>query len=126
MDIGELVEMQQSIKAARSEAKREWEAKDNDMKADEERIEMAILKFLMDNNIKSVRTDFGTAYQQEDIIPNCADWNVFYDWVKQNDAFDALEKRIKKTYVKEMMETTGELPAGVSIIRMNVVRVRRN
>lgn len=126
MDIGELVEMQQNIKAARSEAKREWEAADNAMKADEERIEMAILKFLMDNNIKSVRTEFGTAYQQEDVIPNCADWNTFYHWVKQNDAFDALEKRIKKTYVKEMMETTGKLPDGVSVIRVNVVRVRRN
>lgn len=126
MDIGDLVELQQQIKAARSEAKRAWEAEDNAMKADEERIEMAILKFLMDNNIKSVRTDHGTAYQQEDIIPNCSDWNVFYNWVIENNALDALEKRIKKTYVKEMLENTGELPDGVSIIRQNVVRVRRN
>jgi hypothetical protein len=126
MQIDELVQIQQQIKAARSEAKREWEANDNALKADEERVEMAILKFLMDNNIKSVRTDFGTAFQMEDIIPTCSDWTAFYDWVRDHDAFDALEKRIKKTYVKEMMEMTGKIPDGVSIIRQNVVRVRKN
>jgi hypothetical protein len=126
MDIGEMVELQQAIKSARSEAKREWEASDNALKADEQRVEMAILKFLMDNNIKSVRTDFGTAFQFEDVIPTCSDWNAFYDWVRDNGAFDALEKRIKKTYVKEMLDATGELPAGVSIIRENVVRVRKS
>ncbi len=126
MDIGAMVELQQQIKNARSEAKRKWEAEDNELKADEERVEMAILKFLMDNGIKSVRTEFGTAYQQEDIIPTCSDWTAFYDWVRDHDAFDALEKRIKKTYVKEMLETTGRIPAGVSIIRENVVRVRKN
>lgn len=125
MDIGELVEIYQSISAERRKLKREFEDADQKLKGDEESIELAILKFLQDSNINSVRTDFGTAYRQEDIIPTCADWNVFYDWVRKNDAFDALEKRIKKTYVKEMMENNQPLPDGVNVIRKNVVRIRR-
>ena len=126
MDIGELIEIYQNISAERRTLKREFEDKDNKLKDDEERIELAILKFLQESNINSVRTDFGTAYRQEDVIPTCADWSVFYDWVRKNDAFDALEKRIKKTYVKEMLENGEALPDGVNVIRKYVVRVRRS
>lgn len=126
MNIGEMVEVYQTIASERRKLKREFDDADTKLKADEERIELAILKFLQDSNINSVRTDFGTAYRQEDVIPTCADWNVFYDWVKKNNAFDALEKRIKKTYVKEMLENDGELPAGVDVIRKFVVRIRRS
>lgn len=126
MDIGEMVEVYQTIAGERRRLKREFEDADSKLKADEERIELAILKFLQENNINSVRTDFGTAYQQEDILPSCADWNVFYDWVKKHNAFDALEKRIKKTYVKEMLDNGEVLPDGVNILRKFVVRIRRS
>lgn len=126
MDIGEMVEIYQTISAERRKLKREFEDADNKLKADEEKIELSILQFLQETNINSVRTDFGTAYKQEDVIPTCADWNVFYDWVKKHDAFDALEKRIKKTYVKEMLENDQGLPDGVNVIRKFVVRIRRS
>lgn len=125
MDIGEMVELQQAIKSARSEAKRAFEDKDAELAADLRRVELAILKFLMDNGIKSVKTEHGTAYQQEDILPTCSDWSAFFAWVRKNNAFDALEKRIKKTFVKEMLDSEGDVPPGVSIIRENVVRVRK-
>ena len=47
--------------------------------------------------------------------------------MKQNDAFDALERRIKKTFVSEYMENNGgAIPPGVSVYRQYAVRVRRN
>lgn len=126
MVIGELVEIYQSISAERKRLSKEFEDADQKLKADEQRIKLAILKFMQENDVKSIRTDFGTAYQQEDVIPTCADWNTFYAWVQKNNAFDALERRIKKTYVKEMLENEGKLPDGVSVIREVTVRVRKS
>lgn len=125
MDIGDLVEMQQTIRAARSNLKRAFEDEDNKLSVDLRRVEAAILKFLMDNGLKSVKTETGTAYQQEEILPTCSDWGAFFNWVRQTNAFDALEKRVKKTFIKEYMDNEGDLPPGISVIRENVVRVRK-
>jgi hypothetical protein len=52
---------------------------------------------------------------------------LFYGWIKDNDAFDALERRVKKTFVTEFMETHegGLPPPGITVSREYVVRVRK-
>jgi hypothetical protein len=126
MDIGELVDLYQQINEERRDLKRAFDEKDRELKTDEERIKLAILGFMQKSGVKSIKTEFGTAYQQEDVIPTGSDWQAFYDWVADNNAFDALERRIKKTFIKEYMEThDGDTPPGVSVLREMVVRIRR-
>lgn len=126
MDYNQYVKVFLKIRDKRSELKRAFEAEDNALKAKAELIEGELLKFLNTNKVDSSRTDAGTFYRQEDIQPSGSDWGAFYDWIAENQAFDALERRIKKTFVSDYMaENGGALPPGISVYRQYKVRVRK-
>ncbi len=126
MDLNQLTGAHIKVRDARAALKREFEASDGELKAAQEKIEAKMLAFLNDSGTTSAKTDSGTFYKQEDLIPAGADWNAFYGWIVENDAFDALERRIKKTFIKEYIEShDGEVPPGVSVFREYVIRVRR-
>lgn len=125
-DLGKLTKAFINIRDARDALRRQHDDSDKDLKAAQERIENAMLNHLNTHGMESVRTEFGTFYKQEDIKPSGADWGALYDWIKEHDAWDALERRIKKTFIAEYMEAhQGALPPGVNVHREFVVRVRR-
>lgn len=127
MDHNKLVTVYTKIRAKRAEIKKAYEAEDDKLKADLAKIEAVLLNHLNTTNTDAVRTEAGTFYRQQEIIPSASDWQAFYDWIKENDAFDALERRVKKTFVSEYMEAhEGAIPPGVSVYRTFVVRVRKN
>lgn len=127
MDMERLVKAHINIRDARSKLRKEYNEQDDGLKKKQERIEAEMLKFLNTNKIDNSKTSAGTFYRQVDTIPMGSDWNAFYDWVKENDAFDALERRIKKGFINEYMEEhDGETPPGVSVHKQYVIRVRRS
>ena len=126
MDTEKLVQVYLRIRQKRSELAKQFKDADDDLKKKQSRLETELLRFLQDNKQESVRTAAGTFYRQEDIKPAGSDWDAFYKWVRENDAFDALERRIKKGFVVDYMEENdGELPPGVSVYREYLVRVRK-
>lgn len=126
-DLAKVTETYIKIRDARAQLRREYETKDDELKAKIGTLEGFMLDHLNRNGMESVRTTTGTFYRQEDIKPNITDDVVFFGWVKENDAFDALERRVKKTFVSEFMETHegGLPPPGISVHREYVVRVRK-
>lgn len=127
MDNAKMVRVYLKMRDARTALKRQFEEEDGKIKAQMEKLEIAMLKHLQDSNSDSVRTDAGMFYRQEEITPTGSDWEAFYQWIKDNDAFDALERRVKKTFIKEYAEThNGGIPPGISVYREYVVRVRRS
>lgn len=115
------------IRDKRAELKAAFDKQDTELKMQQEKLETAMLAQMNATGLKSARTEFGTVYRQEEVKPSASDWDSLYRWIKDNDAFDALERRIKKTFVTEYMEThDGSLPPGVSVHREFVVRVRRS
>lgn len=119
------------IRDKRAELKRAWEAEDAELKAKQEKLEAVLLDHLNKNNQDSVRTEAGTYYRQVKVIPNANDWEAFYKWIKENDAFDALERRIKAKFITDYMEEHADdpdnnLPPGVSVFRRYDVRVRKS
>lgn len=126
LDMNAVVNAFINIRDARSALKREFEAKDDELKGKQARLEAVMLGHLNATNMAAVRVDGGTVYKQEEVKPSCSDWSSFYQWVSENDAFDALEKRLTKKFMVEFMEAhEGALPPGVSVHREFVVRVRR-
>ncbi len=126
IDLGKLTKAHINIRDARAALKKQFDDSDADLKASQERLEAAMLDHLNKHGMESVRTEAGTFYRQQDIKPSGADWQALYDWIKEHDAWDALERRIKKTFISEYMEAhQGELPPGVNVHREFVIRVRR-
>lgn len=127
MDADKLVKIYTKIRDARTAAKRVFDEQDKELKAKQERIEAELLRFLNENKLDNSRTEHGLFYRQVDVLPAGSDWEAFYDWVAKEGAFDALERRIKKGFITEYMEThDGDLPPGVSVNKRYVLRVRRN
>ena len=115
-----------TLRDFRAVQKKAFETKDKKVKAAMEKIEAELGKRLRESESDSIRTEAGTFYRQVDITPRGDDWQAFYNWVAAEDAFDALERRIKKTFIAEYMEqNNGDLPPGVSVFREYVVRVRK-
>jgi len=127
MDMNQLVSVYTKIREKRAQIKKAYDAEDASLKEKLTKLEGVLLGQLNTTNTDAIRTEAGTFYRQEDITPSGADWSAFYDWVKENDAFDALERRIKKTFIADYMERhEGAIPPGVSVYRQYVVRVRKN
>lgn len=126
MDTAKMVKAFVKLRDTRGELKRKFEEEDNKLKAKQQLLEGQLLKFLNENEMESVKTPNGTFYRQEEITPTGSDWDAFYGWIVDNNALDALERRIKKNFIKEYMEAhNGGIPPGVSVYREFVVRVRR-
>ena len=127
VDANALTRTYVKIRDARAERKKVFDAEDREMKAKQDRLEAEMLRILNETNTESIATDSGTFYRQENLVPSGADWEAFYSWVSEHHAFDALEKRIKKTFVQEWMDAhEGTPPPGVNVYREFVVRVRRS
>lgn len=126
MDMTKLAKAHLAIRDRRKALTDEFNRVDGDLKTKQELLEGQMLKHLLASNMDSVKTAAGTIYRQKTMKPAASDWDAFYSWIKENDAFDALERRIKAAFIKEhMAENDGELPPGVSVYRENVARVRR-
>jgi len=130
IDANRLVKTFVKIRDRRAQLKREFEAQDAELKAQQEKLESVLLSHLNKNNEDSVRTAEGTFYRQLKVMPSATDWDAFYAWIKEHDAFDALERRIKAKFISDYMEEHADdpdnnLPPGVSVYKRYDVRVRK-
>lgn len=115
------------IRDKRAENKKEFEAHDQKLKDQMETLSGFLLQTMRASGAESVRTKHGTVFTSIDITPQGQDWDKFYAWVAENNAFEALERRIKKTFIATYMEENdGELPPGVGVFRQHSVNIRRN
>src|SRR6478736_2264664 len=111
------------LRNARRELSKKFEEEDAVLKGHQEVLENTLLNHFNQTNITSIKTEHGTAYKQEDFYPQGQDWDAFYKWVGENDAFDALERRIKKGFITDYMAAhSGKLPPGVAVVPSFVVR----
>lgn len=114
------------IRDKRAEKKRAWEAEDKLLKDKQEQIEQLLLTHMRETGVESFSTGAGTAYRTESLIPQGSDWSAFYAWVKENDAFDFIFKRIKADAVRDYMDQhEGQVPPGVSVYGKFGVTIRR-
>lgn len=61
----------------------------------------------------------------EQPVPGTVGWGLFTAWVRKNDAFHFLQKRLNETAVKEMLEREGRLPSGVDKIDVPDISVTK-
>lgn len=89
-----------------------------------EKLEGLILDALNVGNLESIKSEFGTAYRTTHSTTSVKDRDAFLTWVRQNNAYEALDVKANKTFVKEFMEGSGPIP-GVEMSSMQKVGVRR-
>lgn len=126
VDFARIVKAHINIRDHRAQLKKQFDEADQQFKQAQAKLESVMLDHLNKTGSEAIRTEHGTFYAQEEMTPSASDWNMLYDWIKEHDAWEALERRIKKTFIKEFAEAHGGgLPPGVSVFRERIVRVRR-
>lgn len=126
MDFTKIVATYVKMRDALAEKRKAFEKEEAAIKDQMKVLENALLGHLLDVKSNSVATDAGTFYKTEEIKPSCNDWDGLYRWIAENNEFEALERRIKKTFVADYMAANeGRTPPGVTVVRENVVRIRR-
>lgn len=77
---------------------------------------------------QNIKTPHGTCYIALKESVTVADWDTALQWVKENDKYEFLEKRISKTAVIELMGDKKENPPppGVNYTAVRTVNIRRS
>lgn len=122
-----LVEVYLTLRREREKIKAEYEAKDDKLKADMEKIEGALLDICNATNVNGLRTTHGTVTRQVKERYFCTDWDHFKTFVETEGSIDLLERRIHQRNFKEFMagrEKEG-LPPGVNALREYDIVVRK-
>ena len=90
-----------------------------------EKTEAAILDFFNKHNMDSAKCAAGTAYKASRTSATVADMDAFLGFVKENEAWHFLERRVTKTAVDEFVAQNNDLPPGINYTRMAALNVRR-
>jgi translation elongation factor EF-Ts len=75
--------------------------------------------------VTSFKTRHGTAFLTTVDYAHVAEWDSVIDFIKANNAFDMLEKRISKTAVRSYIEMHKSVPAGINYGTKLEVNIRK-
>lgn len=67
-----------------------------------------------ETGVTSFKTEHGTAFLTTSDFAGVADWDAILSYVKTNDAYDLLERRVSRTAVRSYIDSTGAVPDGVN------------
>lgn len=113
-----------NIRNAKAKAMREAEKVDDEYEEKLNRLRVHFLTHLNSTNARASRTDAGTFFKKLKVSPSAASWETVYKFIKDTDAFDMLERRIKKKFVTDYRKLHNALPPGVNVHEEWEVQVR--
>jgi plasmid stability protein len=127
LSIPDMVAAYLNIRAARDQLSMEYEQKDAALKKDLTELEQMMLALCTELGVNSLNTPMGTVSRSLKERYSCTDWGNFYDFVREHNAPELLEKRIHQGNMKTLLESTEDegLPPGVSVMREYSVTVRK-
>lgn len=90
-------------------------------------LETEMLDICKNMNADSIRTKAGTIIRSVKSRYWTNDWDSMYHFIKENDAYGLLEKRLHQTHMKEFLsENPDLLPMGLNVESEYTVVVRRS
>lgn len=126
MNLNELVKKYIQLRDKKAEFKAEYDAKVAQVEQMLGRVEAALLAQFTETGVESVRTDSGTAYVSTRASAGVADWDALLEFIKGQQLWMFLERRVNKTAVEQYKAANEELPPGVNWREEKVVNIRRS
>ena len=124
MKLDDLVKTYISVRTKKSQLKKQYDQQVARYDELQEKIEALLLIKFKELGVESIRTEQGTAYTQVRTSASVADWDTFFGFVKEHDAFDMIERRVSKAAVEQYRATAGDLPPGLNWSETRVVNFR--
>lgn len=89
------------------------------------KLESWLLNQLNETDAESVRTEHGTVFKSTRVSSKVEDWPVTLAFIKDNELWHLLDKRVAKAAVQEYEEEHSQAFPGVSLSREIVINVRK-
>lgn len=90
-----------------------------------DRIEMFIKDKADELGVDSFKSKSGTAYRAVKQSFRVQNWDLYWEWLKENDFGQCVEKRAAKNAVMEIFNDSGEVPPGLELYTEVGFDVRR-
>ena len=119
--ISAYLKLRQQKEAVENAAKQEVQAIKDKMT----KLESWLLTQANEQSVTSFKTKNGTAFVTTTDYANVADWDAVLNFIRENEAFDMLERRVSKMAVRGYLETRGAVPAGVNYGTKIEINVRK-
>ena len=66
------------------------------------------------DGVTSFKTAYGTAFLTTGDFANVADWGAVLTFIKDNEAYDMLQRRVSKEAVRGYIDANKEVPPGIN------------
>lgn len=123
---GKLVDAYIQLRDRRAKRKAAYENEDESDKLKQEKIEGILLQRFREEGIDSVKSPAGTAYTLTRTSATVADGEAFFNFCRENDAWELVDKRANKTAIVAYKEENNDLPPGINYSETLVLGVRRS
>lgn len=126
MNLDDVVGKYIELRDRKAQMKKEFSVKVEKIDEAMAKIENAILAtFDKMGGVQSIRTTHGTPYVNLRESVTVADRDNYFDFVRENEAWDMLESRANKTAVLQYKEEHGELPPGLNYRAERTINIKR-
>lgn len=88
--------------------------------------QMWIQQQLQVQGLQNFKGQSGIAFLQTDTSVKAEDWDTVLAWIKDNDAWAFLERRVSKTVVQEYISAHGDIPPGLSVKQEVTAHIRKS
>jgi len=127
LSVGKLSQIYLKIRDARSELKAKYDEDDKKLEEQMDVIEARLLEICKDTDADSIKTQAGTVMRRVATRYWTNDWDSMYNFVKENDAYGLLERRLHQTNMKQFLEENPDkFPKGMLLDSAYKITVRRS
>ena len=114
------------IKAERDRLSAEYKEADSELVSQQDKIRSALLGYLKENDLKSVKTDAGTFYRTVKQKYWTSDWENMHKFILEHGVPEFLDKRLNQKNVKEFLEENPDLlPKGLNVDAEFALTIRK-
>lgn len=106
------------------EERRRISARDKELVEEWRRLEMEAITRLSDQGMEKASTDVGTISISKTILPQVVDWDAFYAYIVEHDAFHMLQRRPAAAAFRELHDS-GETVSGVEPYEQQSIGLRK-
>lgn len=107
--ISQLAEVKQELREANQAAKVAKQRHDE--------VEAELIAYLKENELDRASAAGFTASYGTETVAHVTDWEEFYDYVKEHNAFYLLQKRVASAAFREVLQVEGTPPPGTEPVK---------
>lgn len=120
----QLVQKYVTLRNRKAELKAKFDADTADINQTLDRCEQYFLKTMNAQGLDALPTEFGVPYKQRRTSATVGDWDATLGFIREQEAWHMLEKRVAKNAVEEYRTEHDDLPPGINWREEIVVNVR--